>query len=113
VLRLTAFDAQSVVSDDVQVTVNDDPTPPPPDPAAVAPPSDQYQTTTIGAATEFLYTGANPIQTGVAAGTIKAERAAVLRGRVLNKDNTPLSLVKITFSITRIRADAEPRRRAL
>jgi RHS repeat-associated protein/uncharacterized repeat protein (TIGR01451 family) len=96
VLRLTALDAQSAVSDEVQVLVNADPTPPPSDPGLVAPPLNLTVATTIGAATEFLYTGANPIQTGVATGTIKPERAAVLKGRVLNKDNTPLPLVKIT-----------------
>jgi hypothetical protein len=52
--------------------------------------------TTIGRATEFLYTGPNPIQTGVAAGTINPVRAAVLRGRALSKDGTPLPLVKVT-----------------
>ena len=52
--------------------------------------------TTIGRATEFLYTGPNPIQTGVAAGTISPVRAAVLRGRALSKDGTPLPLVKVT-----------------
>jgi RHS repeat-associated protein/uncharacterized repeat protein (TIGR01451 family) len=110
ILRLTGQDANSVVSDEVQVTVNPAP-PPPPDPATVAPSPDQSVVTTIGAATEFLYTGANPIQTGVAAGTIKAERAAVLRGRVLKKDNSPLSNVKISvldhpeFGQTLSRAD--------
>ncbi|MDS4028560.1 MAG: hypothetical protein RKO66_00580 [Candidatus Contendobacter sp.] len=29
---------------------------------------------------EFLYTGANPIQTGVAAGTIDSKHVAVIRG---------------------------------
>jgi len=96
VLRLSATDLLGTVTDDVQVTVNPDPTPPPPDPSTVAPPLDMTVATTIGTGTQFLYTGANPIQTGVAPGTIKAERAAVLKGRVLNKDNTPLAMAKIT-----------------
>jgi uncharacterized repeat protein (TIGR01451 family) len=111
VLRLTALDAQSAVSDEVQVMVNADPTPPPSDPSLVAPALDMTVATTIGAATQFLYTGGNPIQTGVAAGTIKPERAAVLKGRVLDKNNQSLSLVKITvldhpeFGQTLSRAD--------
>jgi RHS repeat-associated protein/uncharacterized repeat protein (TIGR01451 family) len=111
VLRLTALDAQSAVSDEVQVTVNADPTPPPADPSLVAPPLDLTVATTMSAATQFLYTGANPIQTGVVAGTINPTRVAVLRGRVLDKNNTPLALVKVTvlnhpeFGQTLSRAD--------
>ncbi|MDQ3010556.1 MAG: BACON domain-containing protein [Acidobacteriota bacterium] len=97
VLRLSATDAIGTQTDDVQVIVNADPTTPPPDPNLIAPALNTTVATTIGTATEFLYSGANPIQTGVAAGTIKPECAAVLRGRVLNKDNTPLSLVKIAI----------------
>lgn len=110
-MRLTANDSHLTTSDDVIVTVNADPTPPPPDPMTVAPPLDMTVATTIGIATEFLYTGANPIQTGVAPGTIKPTRAAVLRGKVMNKSNTPLPLVKITvldhpeFGQTMSRAD--------
>ena len=67
--------------------------------------------TTTYAATEFLYTGSNPIQTGVAPGTIEPKRTAVLRGKVLNRDNQPLSGVTITvlnhseFGQTLSRAD--------
>ncbi len=96
VLRLTAMDSMTTVSDDVQVIVNVDPTTPPPDPATVAPPMNMTVATTIGDATEFLYTGANPIQTGVAPGTINKVRVAVFKGRVLDKNNNPLSLVKVT-----------------
>ena len=51
----------------------------PPDPADVAPPLDRTVATNVAAATAFLYTGANPIQTGVAPGTIVLHRAAVVR----------------------------------
>ena len=113
VLRLTAMDAQTTASDDMQVTVNPDPTPPPPDPATVASALDRTQTTTIGDGTEFLYTGANPIQTGLAPGTINKVRVAVLRGRVFDKTGAPLSLVKVTilnhpeFGQTLTRADGK------
>ena len=68
----------------------------PPDPAIVAPKIDPTVSAMVSASTEFLYSGSNPIQTGVAPGTIEARRAAVLRGKVLAKDNTPLTGVTIT-----------------
>jgi RHS repeat-associated protein len=85
--------------------------PVPPDPAAVAPPLDRTVATAMAAATEFLYTGANPIQTGVASGTIDPKRAAVLRGTVKKRDGTALPGVAITildhseFGRTLTRAD--------
>ncbi len=69
----------------------------PPDPATVAPPVDPTVATTMAAATAFLYAGANPIQTGVASGTINAVRVAVVRGKVLDSSNNPLPGVKITI----------------
>ncbi len=69
----------------------------PPDPAIVAPKVDTTVAATVSAATEFLYSGSNPIQTGVASGTIDAKRVAVIRGKVLDKDNNSLSGVTITI----------------
>jgi RHS repeat-associated protein len=69
----------------------------PPDPATVAPPVDPAVATAIGESTEFLYTGSNPIQTGVAAGTIEPRRAAVIRGRVLDRNNAPLPGVTLSI----------------
>ena len=83
----------------------------PPDPSDVAPPLDQTVASDIFSSTEFLYTGANPIQTGVAPGTIELRRVAVLRGRVLDRADQPLSGVAITvldhpeFGQTLSRAD--------
>ena len=83
----------------------------PPDPAKVAPVLDRTVPTTVAAATEFLYTGENPIQTGVAPGTIDRIRAAGLRGRVLNRELKPLGGVTVTvrdhpeFGQTLTRAD--------
>ena len=108
VLRLSVTDTTGTVTDDVQVTVNADPTPPP---TLSAPPVDMTVATTLGDATEFLYTGSNPLQTGVAPGTINKVRVAVLKGRVLDKNNQPLPLVKVTvlshpeFGQTLSRAD--------
>lgn len=67
----------------------------PPDPAAVAPPLDPTVSTSFAEATQFIYSGTNPIQTGVAAGVIAQERAAVLRGIVATRAGQPLSGVTI------------------
>jgi RHS repeat-associated protein len=56
-----------------------------------APPIDQTVASNIATTTSFLYTGSNPVQTGVAAGTIVATRAAVVRGRVLNRNSQAIS----------------------
>jgi RHS repeat-associated protein len=69
----------------------------PPAPETVAPPVDRTVATTTFAATEFLYTGGNPIQTGVAPGTIEPQRAALVRGKVLADDGSPLPGVQITI----------------
>jgi RHS repeat-associated protein len=58
----------------------------PPDPEANAPDPDPTVVTTIIASTEFLYTGDNPVQSGVDEGTIEPEQAAVVRGRVLDSE---------------------------
>lgn len=69
----------------------------PPNPATVAPPVDQTVATTVSASIQFLYSGPNAIQTGVAPGTIEQKRAAVLRGKVLDKQNNPLPGVTVTI----------------
>ncbi len=69
----------------------------PPDPSTVAPPLDDTLIANVASNTEFLYTGANPIQTGVAPGTIEARRGAVVRGKVLSRDGTPLPGATITI----------------
>ena len=68
----------------------------PPAPERVAPPTDMTVATTVAAATEFLYTGSAPIQTGVAPETIEPKRAAVIRGRVLDRTGMALRGVQIT-----------------
>jgi len=112
VLRLTASDGDKSAFATVTVTVNAEDLPVlPSDPGTVAPQVDATVATTTYAATQFLYSGANPIQTGVAPGTIEAKRAAVIRGRVLDKQNNPLPAVVITvlnhpeFGQTLSRAD--------
>jgi hypothetical protein len=68
----------------------------PPDPVTVAPPIDTSVPTTAFAATQFLYTGPNAIQTGVAPDAIEPNRVAVLRGRVLDRNGGPLPGVRVS-----------------
>jgi uncharacterized protein YfaP (DUF2135 family) len=83
----------------------------PPNPNTVAPALNRTVATTQAAATSFLYTGTNPIQTGVLAATILPERASTLRGRVITLSGTPLPGATITiashpeFGSTKSRAD--------
>jgi len=83
----------------------------PPDPASVAPPLDPTVATDMYTATKFLYSGDNLIQYGVAPGTIDPKRVAVVRGKVLDKNNDPLPGVIITilshpeFGVTLSRED--------
>jgi RHS repeat-associated protein len=69
----------------------------PPKPEQVAPALSQTEITLPGEMTEFLYKGDNPIQTGVAEGTIDERFISVIRGKVLQEDGSPLSgaVVKI------------------
>ena len=69
----------------------------PPDPETLAPPLDQTAIPRMLDATRFLYTGTSPIQTGVTESTIDEKKVAVIRGRVLDKQNNPLSGVTIAI----------------
>lgn len=69
----------------------------PPDPATVVPPISAAVTTTLASAVEFLYTGADPIQTSVVPETIDARRISVVRGRVTNRQGDALPGVTVTI----------------
>lgn len=69
----------------------------PPDPSTIAPPLDNTLISNVATNTEFLYTGANPIQTGMAPGTIEPKRGAVVRGKVLTRDGLPLPGVTVSI----------------
>lgn len=69
----------------------------PPDPADVAPEPELGVVSLLGASTEFLYTGPNPIQTGVTNGTIQPHRASVVRGKVSQTGGAPLSGVTVSI----------------
>jgi RHS repeat-associated protein len=68
----------------------------PPDPVLVAPPIDTSVSTNTYDASSFIYSGANPIQTGVAPGTIQPTQVAVLRGTIHDRAGQPLSAVRIS-----------------
>ena len=90
--QVTASDGQAsaVATTSVQVTGI-------PDPIAVATPIEVGVSSELMSATAFLYSGPNPIQTGVAPGTIELLRAAVVRGKAVARDGTPLAGVAITI----------------
>jgi hypothetical protein len=90
---LAADEAGNEAADTVTVTRDD---PLPPDPSLVATVLPSNVASTIGAATAFLYEGEDPIQTGVAPGTIDPVRVAVVSGRVLDRDSLPVSGATVT-----------------
>jgi RHS repeat-associated protein len=67
------------------------------DPTITAPPTTGSFITPVARSTKFLYTGANPVQTGVAPGTIEDRRAAVLRGVVTTRDGAVLPGVTVSI----------------
>lgn len=67
------------------------------DTAVNAPPLNLSAVTTIGKATSFLYSGTNPVQTGVAPGTIDEKRAAVIRGKVTTREGNILQGVTVSI----------------
>ena len=109
VFRVTVSDGELSATATTEVRVTEPPLPP--DPATIAPPIDPTLPAVPGITAKFLYTGANPIQTGVNPDTIDAKRAAVMRGKLLTRDNQPLSGATVTihghpeFGQTRSRAD--------
>lgn len=94
-IRITVTDAAGNTSEHVEARIQPD-NDLPPDLSVEAPPLNPTGMTPLADATAFLYTGGNPIQTGVQPGTIEAKRVAVIRGKVLDKQNHPLPGVTVT-----------------
>lgn len=111
-LALSQTDCAGNSSGNALVTVPGGGTTLPPDPETVAPPIDPTTPTDIHESTEFLYTGPDPIQTGVLPGAIDSRHVAVLRGRVLDRRGAPIPGVRVTchrhseFGQTLTRADS-------
>lgn len=81
--------AQSSVSVEVKVPVL------PPAPETIAPPLADIAYPTFEDKISFLYTGANPIQTGVNIEAIDPKRLSVIRGKVLDGEGLPLAGVTV------------------
>jgi len=110
VIKVTATDSDGrTIVHDLLIAVTD-PASIPVDPVTVAPPLAPGGTP-FQKGTEFIYKGSDPIQIGVAGGTIQADRAAILRGIVRDRNNQPLSGVTVTvldhpeYGATKTRAD--------
>lgn len=63
----------------------------------LTPPSDATVASLLGEATEFLYTGDEPIQTGVEKGVIERKRASVICGKVKDREGSPLPGVTVSI----------------
>jgi RHS repeat-associated protein len=78
-----------------------------------APPLDMSRATTVYDATRFLYSGSDPLQTGVASATIRPAEAGVVRGKVTTRDGTPLPGVSVSvvghpeFGVTHSTSDGD------
>ncbi len=69
----------------------------PVDPSDTAPDLDGTGSDSFADSNDFIYTDDDPIQTGVADGTIDAERMAIIRGRVSDRDGLAIAGVIITI----------------
>jgi len=94
---LTVTDNRGDTSQDSVIIRVRNPNDPPPDPKAVAPVLNKSVSTTMYNATAFLFSGPDPIQTGVSENTIEAKRIAVLRGKIADRDGQALSSVTISI----------------
>lgn len=70
----------------------------PVDPRTAATPFNTAGLTRFVDQVSFLYSGTNPIQRNVTPGAIDGQRVAVLRGRVLDRNLSPLAGVAITLN---------------
>jgi RHS repeat-associated protein len=62
-----------------------------------APKLDRTIATTVAESAAYLYQGDNPLQKGVAAGTIDPRRVAMLRGHTVDATGQPLAAIKISI----------------
>lgn len=69
----------------------------PPNPNTIATPLSTTSVTSFHDGTAFLYTGSPAIQSGVNPVDIEPKRVAVIRGSVLDRQNQPLSGVRISI----------------
>jgi RHS repeat-associated protein len=97
-ITVIATDAATNSATETRSVTREEPEPDlPPDPSTRATAIKQTEISNLASSTAFLYTGTDPIQTGVAAGTIQLLRAAVIRGKVADRTGAPLGGVQITI----------------
>jgi len=77
------------------VIVEDSETLPPP--SVEAPPLSEIEVTPISEATEFLYSGPNAVQTGMAPNALDPVQTSVVRGKVMTRDGAPLTGVDVAI----------------
>jgi len=97
IAKLTVLDnagANAEISKNIVVRAVGDP---PANPKTVAPPIDKNVDTTLFSNTKFLYSGIDPIQTGVSEGIIKEKRVAILRGKITDRDLNVIDNVRINI----------------
>jgi choice-of-anchor A domain-containing protein/RHS repeat-associated protein len=70
----------------------------PPDPSEVAPAVRQGEVSILARNAAFLYSGANPVQTGADTNAFEVKRLAVVRGNIFTRDGAPLPGVTVTVS---------------
>ncbi|MDR0249770.1 MAG: hypothetical protein LBI35_00390, partial [Burkholderiales bacterium] len=100
VLELTPIAADNSEGGAIRLTVQGTAQEPtlPPDPIndpGVAPDLNPQDIYTVYDSTKFLYTNNPPVQIGVNSDTIKPKLASLIVGKVLKRDNTPLSGVTV------------------
>ncbi|MCR8634636.1 fibronectin type III domain-containing protein [Paenibacillus radicis (ex Xue et al. 2023)] len=110
---VTAYDVEGNESDrSLPVSLAPvEPSSPPPDPVTVASQLPSTALPSFDSTVKFLYTGSQPLQTGVDEGAIIAELVSVIRGKVLDAAGLPLAGVLATIlnhdelGVTRSRTD--------
>ena len=95
VLELQVTDSAGNMSELLNLTVD---VGTPPDLPVLDPPElTQINYPSFNEQIDFLYSGTDPVQTGVVDGTIEFERAAVVRGKVIDRDGNPFPGTRITI----------------
>ncbi|HEX7048413.1 MAG TPA: RHS repeat-associated core domain-containing protein [Gammaproteobacteria bacterium] len=69
----------------------------PPDPATIAPPIPSNEHVSFHDSIRFLYEHDTPVQSNVVSSALDENRTAVLRGRVLDASNEPVSGVRVSI----------------
>ncbi|MBL4898621.1 MAG: hypothetical protein JKX76_03115, partial [Colwellia sp.] len=93
---LIAQNSANTVEQSLSITVYPNDPGLPQDPGEIAPVIDSREVD-FSDEISFLYEGNNPIQVGVVVSEIDSDRAGVIRGKVLGKDNAPISGVVISI----------------